>query len=136
MYNEKFQQFIDMCDGNVYKAVNLVAKLARQKAEATNNLVLHSEAISWVLTSETPQILNEVSNPKDCASYSTAYISDVLSYIDDIQVCDAVRTSLKHSKKEHHLIYLYRDVSDEHRRARVRVLTRMIWYNLYPHSKY
>ena len=51
-------------------------------------------------------------------------------YIADKEVCNAVYDSYYDSKKQTHLIYVYNSIQDEPRRARVRVLTRMLWYTL------
>lgn len=134
MDNSKFQDYVDNCNGNIYAAVNYVAKAARTRAETHNNIILHSEAISWVLTGETPQILNDIDVAQSNHSYALSYIDEVLSCVDDSDVCECVRMSLKYSKKSNHLIYVYNGVPDTERQARVRILVRMIWYHLNPHS--
>ena len=121
LHIQEFQHIAKSFD-SVYEATMYVAKTARRYAEKTNNRVLHSEAIDWVLTGETPEILNQSHRR------AISYIDDLLSEVSDSLVCRSVRCSVYESTRNKHLIYRYIDVNDEPRRARVRVLTNMIWY--------
>ena len=121
LHIKEFQHIAESFD-SVYGATMYVAKAARRYAEKTNNRVLHSEAIDWVLTGETPEILNQSHRR------AISYIDDLLSEVSDSLVCRSVRCSVYESIQTKHLIYRYIDVNDEPRRARVRILTNMIWY--------
>lgn len=113
--------------GSPYAAVNFVAKSARNKLLATNNQILDSEAISWVLTGIAPELRKR----RKIYDYSVTirYIDDVLACVDDEEVCECVRNSYEQSLESKHLIYSYNNELDDDRKARVRVLTRMIWFN-------
>lgn len=116
--------------GSSYAAVNLIASEARKLATQYDNKILHSEAIDWYLTGNKPKILNDKYKLYTSSNYVRSYVDEVLSYVDDIGVCESVRHSISASRSSNHLIYVYKDVSDDFRQARVRVLTRIIWYDL------
>ena len=116
--------------GNPYAAVNYIAASARKLAAKYNNLILDSEAINWLVTDNKPAILNKQHTISTKGDYVRSYVDEMLSYVDDTDVCDSVRYSINTSRDANHLIYVYTNVPDEFRQARVRILTRMIWYNL------
>lgn len=126
-----FAQYVDKY-GSPFSAVQQIAKEARFRAESNDNIIMHSEAISWVISGNKPDILNRYTTRR--ARRVNAYISiidDVLSEVDDEDVCNAVRESIKTSKNVNHLIYMYKSVHGEDRQARVRILTRIVWYKLH-----
>lgn len=61
--------------------------------------------------------------------YESRYIKEMFAYIDDKDIKDAVYDSFYDSKKNKNLIFIYNDIDDESRRARVRILTRILWFN-------
>ncbi len=129
------EEFNELCKekqfSTVYEGVMWVAVEARKKANQTGNLLLHSEAIDWVLTGKEPEVIKILQDKKkQRKSFTRAYLEEILSYVDDKEVCRSVKDSIYESKKCNHLIYIYKDVQDDSRRARIRVLTRMIWYHL------
>ena len=125
-----FQDCVDKL-GDVYSATIYIAKEARRRAEATDNLLLHSEAISWVITGEKPSILSTVDNLPTKDNYIQSQVNETLKYIDDLGVAESVKLSINSSISNKHLIYIYKDVPNDHQQARVRVLTNMLWYNLH-----
>lgn len=125
---KKFQEYASKFN-NVYSAINYIANQSRNLTKSTNNLILDSEAISWFLTGEKPSILSDIDKIKKQNRKKIVHITDILSYVDDISVCESAMTSLRVSKQAGYLIYVYKDVPDEDRQARVRVLTRILWYN-------
>lgn len=62
--------------------------------------------------------------------YESKYIKELFMYIDDKDIKDAVYDSFYDSKLKKNLVYVYNNISDVHKKARVRILTRMLWYNL------
>lgn len=130
--NERFIELVQEFNGNRYMAVNYIVKLARKLTAKYNYMLLDSEAISWLLTGAQPKIVTyyykSLHNKK---SPQHAFIDDILCYVDDKGVSFCVNQSIQMSQKANHLIYIYTGVSDEHRQARIRVLTRIIWYNLH-----
>lgn len=127
---EHFSRLVDECGGSVYSAVNLVAKKARIKAKETDYMILDCEAISWALTGEQPkEIHKRPSEAYPITGYGITDLEDMLSCVDDVKVAQAVRDSYDLSVKANHLIYSYKEVPDEDRQARIRVLTNLIWNN-------
>lgn len=113
--------------GNVYECVNYVAKEARELANSSEVSLTESRAITWVLSGDPPE---DVTQPAPILEKRAKLmcIDDMLWTVDDPQVRAAVTRSAFRSWREHHLLYEYLDVPDEPRKARIRVLTRMIWY--------
>lgn len=122
---EHFRKLVDEC-GSPYAAVNHIAMEARRKLKEVDSQILDSKAITWALTGIPPKIhnRNEAYYLRDEAQ---AYLDDMLCYVDDEDVCESVRNSYKTSKRANHLIYVYKNDLDESRRARVRILTRIVW---------
>ena len=136
MVDDKYlQKYINKCNGDRFAATMLVAKLARNLADKYDNLILHSEALTWVLTGERPMIIDDNGKlNKSIISNNKSYMDDLLCSVDDDEVCDAVRDSISHSNTCQNLVYLYNEITEEPRRARVRVLTRMIWYQTHKYK--
>lgn len=113
--------------GSPYAAVNYVAKTARKLMKEIEYPVMESEAISWVLTGEKPEAKGRNRIP---FNYDIHLLDDILSGVDDPEVCISVRESYSASLQAHHLIYCYHMSLDENRKARVRILLNMVWYNI------
>ena len=106
--------------------VREVAKKARSLADEYDNNIFHSEALTFIMTGAKPD-----NKYRYADEYEATIIKELFCYIDDIEVKNAVYDSFYLSKSHNNLIYEYNDISDPHRQARVRVLTRMIWYKVY-----
>lgn len=126
MIKREFDALADKL-GSTYAAVNYIAKSARQKRKQVDNRILESEAITWALTGIQPK-LRRVCKVAEWGTLN--YLDEVLSYVDDENVAQSVRESYSESAKVHHLIYCYHSDLNESQKSRVRVLTRMIWYNI------
>ena len=114
--------------GSTYAAVNYVAKESRKLMMQCNNELLGSEAITCVLTGQPPKRKHRHLSDKDL--YSSSIVDDVLFDVNDDSVEESVRDSYEASLEQHHLIYCYHSELTEPQKARVRVLTNMIWYNI------
>ena len=132
MLKKEFDQLAEAL-GSTFAAVNFIAKLAREKREQSNYSLLESEAISWVLTGKEPP---KNRYPKSDILHHVFEISDLLSEIDDEEVAESVWQSYEISLKEHHLIYQYQEGMCEGQKARVRILSRMIWYNIQQEGRF
>lgn len=118
--------------GSRFAAVVYVSELARTRAKRAHNRILESEAISWVLTGDKPQILNNMEHANMPRSrLKLDYILDKLCYVEDIDVRDAVCSTLKYSIQASHLIYVYNNIKDVYRQSRIRVLSNMLWDELH-----
>ena len=110
--------------GSKYLAINYVSNLARKLKTSVNNNVLESQAITWALTGNKP----EITVRPNYIDYSS--LDELSCYVDDIDVCESVRMSYSQSLKEKHLLYRYKEGISNHQKARVRILVKMIWYNM------
>lgn len=119
--------------GSTYKATVYLMRKSRMLADKTDNLILHSEAITWALRGEKPGVLKDLDHLPKRVDYKNLYIDEILSYVDDKDVCQSVRDSFYYSRKAKNLVYIYDKVLEPTRQARVRILVRLIWYELYPH---
>ena len=126
-----FDGYSEQC-GSPYTACNLIASKARELAERNNNIIMHSEAISWVLSDIKPQILSiyEKNKQKYRNSVCITVTQEVLELVSDSEVVNAVESSIRQSRREKHLIYMYKDIADTPRQGRVRVLCNIIWDKL------
>lgn len=129
MNNSKFAEYVALT-GNPYIAIKDVVEDARAIA-LQNPVLLDSEALSWVLSGEEPQIISKYNKYVRRKLSQNSYISNILSEVDDEDVKAAVYESISASKRANYLVYVYTNISEIHRQARVRILVRMIWYNLH-----
>lgn len=116
---------------SIYADVMKVAGAARRLANKHDNLILHSEAITHVVNNTIPDVSLLV---KDCDDYDAKLIKEMFCYIDDADICNAVYDSFYESKSRHNLIYIYNSITDPSTQARVRVLTRMLWYKIHDYE--
>ena len=112
---------------NVYAEVCRVMNAARALADLCDNKILHSEALTHIVRGTEPNC-PYIADYRD--EYEAYHIRDMFCYIDDKDICDAVYDSFYESKRAKNLVYVYNHINDSGRRARVRVLTRMLWYKL------
>jgi len=132
-YREQFDQLASAL-GSTYAAVNFISSAARVLLETHDYPCVESQAILWALTGKKPKFRKKHSL---LSELDTVHIlDDVLCYVEDSEVCKMVRKSYGESLKVHHLIYFYNDEMDEYTRARIRILTRIAWYNLVSDSIY
>ena len=129
--NEHFNEIVSKFNGNRYQAVQYIQKQSRKLLEYTDNRITDSEAITWVLTGEKPDYESRKTFNEITAKYEDAYVDEILCYIDDKQVCESIRLSIRKSDKSKNLVYRYTKGLDESKKSRVRVVTRIIWYNLF-----
>ena len=108
---------------NRFKDVRKIALRAKRIAKQYNGQLFHSEAISCAVTQELPKYDYKRNDTK-----LDNLIKDMFCEVEDIDVRNAVYDSLMLSRKKHYLIYIYNNIEDASRQARVRVLTNMLWY--------
>lgn len=124
--NDEFNRLANKL-GSRYGAVNYIAQEARRRRSESDYTMLESEAISWVLTGNKPPTR---ARSKVDISTNISMVQDILSEIEDDNVRASVYASYKQSLKVGHLIYCYHESLDEGQQSRVRVLMKMIWYNI------
>lgn len=124
---DKFNKLADVFGSN-YAAIRYLANSARQLMLKDTTQLLDSQALTWAITGEKP--VTKHINITLLDKYNINKLEDVLCYVDDEDVCQDVRTSYEESLKSKHLIYCCNRTTNEYQQARVRVLVRIIWYNL------
>ena len=127
--DSQFSQFYKKLSNSssIYSDVMSISNQARELSKRSGESILHSEAISMVLKGDTSKI---VFDDDVIDEYESKYIKEMFMYIDDKEIKDAVYDSFYDSKKNRNLIYVYNEITDENRKSRVRILTRMLWFNL------
>lgn len=126
--NHNFPKYVELC-GNTYAATLFVGKYARKLAEKYSNVISHAEALAWILSGVVPEgVKNYSERIKQRSQRSLMYAKESLVGVLDENVKNSVLESLRRSKKEGHLLYVYEEVYDKDLQARVRVLTNKIWY--------
>lgn len=112
---------------NIYQELTTLMKSARQLADSVGNHILHSQALTSIIQDK-PIDKNVVNWRYN--KFNNNEVNEFLSDIDDVDVSNAVYDSIHISNEKRHLIYRYNNISDEGRRARIRILTRMLYDNL------
>lgn len=111
--------------GNIYACIEPIADKSREIYAKHNDKITDSQAMSWAMTGDVPSTIHKMK--KFAKRYSGN--EDLLNYIDNKSIQEAVHESYMLSVICNHLIYSYKDIQDPFLRSRVRVLTNMIWYN-------
>lgn len=116
--------------GNKYLAVMQIANDARQLQKKYGNVPLESEAITWILRGVDQKTLDTIKRIQSRKKFYLSYLDEVLTYVDDLEVKQSVKQSIKQSKRAQNLVYFY-STQDRFKQTRIRVLTRIIWYELF-----
>ena len=120
-----FRKFLET-QPNKYELVLDVARDARKLSAEYDEELMHSKAITHTLHGTKPK-MKEI-----CRWESEAIkIKDIFCSIDDRDIRDAVYDSFYASKEANNLKYVYNDIREPYKQARVRILTRMLWYSLH-----
>ena len=128
--NTKFNQYEKAC-GSKFAAIMYVSKLARHRMKLVDNCIPESKALLWIVTGiEPPAVIAWRDNQARKADRVESYVQDRIYYIEDTEIRTAVEYSIEQSKLAKHLIYRYKSISDPYKKARVRILCKMIWDEL------
>lgn len=120
-----FEELASTC-GSRYAAVMYIAKTARKLA-LRGKRVSDSALVKWAISGEEPKGYdNQYIKRLDDSDILSAY--DILSYVDDQEIVDAVLLSYRTSIKKHMLTFADNNL-DDIRNTRARILTRMVWYS-------
>lgn len=126
-FNSKFNDY-ERAFGNRFAAIMYISKVARHRMNSVYNCITESQAISWVITGIEPETLKfHLECRERRLNMDITYAEDRLLYIEDKQVRDAVRLTVMSARESNYLIYNYKDVVDDFRQARVRILSNIIW---------
>lgn len=125
-------KYLDQTD-NVFEAINTWYDESCKLNSKYQGRLLDSEALSYSLIDKIPDDVNCRKFVKFSeSSYKFKYIEEALNQIDDKDIKLAVNKSLYKSIKEKNLVFDYLKILTEAQKARVRIICRMVWYNLYP----
>lgn len=133
--SKNFKVWVDRYNGNVYKAVYELGQAAAKRVKDCNNKISNAEGISWVLNGHKPDYEHRRAYWDTKKAIIEEYIDTNLELIDDKQICKCVRSSVWSSLNHRYLLYDYKGVDDESRRARIRILTKLIWYEIKPNYR-
>lgn len=124
------EAFVDICKGDRFKACNLIAHTADKLLRVVNNSISESEAVSWAMTSVVPDNLQDRRRQHMLLSVpKTEYMNNLLSYVDNDGIKEAVQESFSQSVRLGSLTFYYPSKLSQGQKQRVRVLTRMCWHN-------
>lgn len=124
------ETFVDRCKGDRFKACNVIANTADKLLRVVNNSISESEAVSWAITSVAPDNLQDRRRQHMLLSVpKTKYMNNLLSYVDDDGIREAVQESFSQSVRLGSLTFYYPSKLSQGQKQRVRVLTRMCWHN-------
>lgn len=128
----KLRNYIAHCD-NVYSVVNTISSIARDKYKECNGYILDSEALTWVIQNTKPNHtdINRGNNMQSSKiPYNMMTVDDILCNIEDVEVKESVKESILRSHESNYLLYYYKDIKDEFKKSRVRIIVKMIWDKL------
>jgi len=125
LYNPTYEELSQSL--GPYVATIQIAQMAREITNSLGNRITDSEAISYAAKGELP-------NPKDYPDHRLDRVKNYISYIDDIEVKSAIVSSYEQSLQKNNLIYFYKNVDDEPRQARIRIIMNILWDNR-PHKE-
>ena len=117
---------------SIFESINNYCAEANKLYSRYGGILSHKECLISTLTGELPEDLEhrKLVITSD-ASYFKAYVNSALSEVDDSKVKSSVQISLKASQSEHNLVFHYLEGLSESQKSRVRILSKMIWNNLY-----
>lgn len=133
--SKNFKVWVDRYNGNVYKAVYELGQAAAKRVKDCNNKISNAEGISWVLNGHKPDYEHRRAYWDTKKAIIEEYIATNLELIYDKKICKCVRSSVWNSLNHRYLLYDYKGVDDESRRARIRILTKLIWYEIKPNYR-
>lgn len=103
-----------------FYATMKIAKEARKVCQELPGRIDFSTAIDYIAN-------EKLINPEDFPDHRLDTAKEYLNYILDQQVVEAVLASYECSLNYEKVLYKYLTLKDEHRMARVRILTNMLW---------
>ena len=126
LYIDVFEYY-ESSFGSRFAAVNYIAKCARKLCEEYDDKILDSEAITLVVDESRKHSIEALHKNKQFMNVEEKLIEDKLSFVSNTSVREAAKMSVINSLYKGNLVYQYNDIDDEPTKARVRVLTNMIW---------
>lgn len=129
---QRVEDIVDEYNGDRYKAINWICNKAEELGKSVDYCLSESECIVWALSNLEPENLEERKRQHmNAITHRTHYLENLLGYIEDDDIIEAVRTSYDMSVRIDSLTFYYNNIRDKFKKVRVRILTRMCWYNRY-----
>ena len=125
-YSPRYKELCEIM--NPYLAVLQVAQEARIISHSLDNRIPSATALDYAARDQLP-------NPKDYPDHRLDRVKNYIIYILDIEVKSAIIASYEQSLRKNNLVYDYRNVEDEPRQARVRIIMNVLWDSR-PHKIY
>lgn len=125
------QKYLDVYCGDQFKACNAMCFDAFRLYRESGSCLSNNEALSWALTGKAPDIKERAKQHMNLTVQRTKYMKNLLSYVDDDDVVTCVEESFSQSVRLGNLTFFYPVKIESSKKARVRVLTRMCWFNRY-----
>ena len=125
-------EYMHRCD-SPFELILGVSSIAREKCKEWEGLISESEALTWVMQNKEPEIVKhfkgKVPTKEEALDYNSrlSYLKDFLSQIDDEDIRSAVKDSYIASLHNRNLVYRYNNIKSTSLKARVRVLSKMLW---------
>lgn len=126
IYTDVFEYYENLF-GSKFAAVNYIAKKARMISEEYDERILDSEAITIAIDESRREYVESTHSIKESKNEEDSIIESVLSLVSDTSVREAARLSIINSLYKQNLLYQYNKICDKNQKARVRVLTNMMW---------
>ena len=118
VYNPHYQELCQQM--NPYLAIMQMAEDTRNICSSLDNRITVSAALDYAAQGTVP-------NPKDYPDHRLDRVKDYLTGVIDPEIRYAVIKSYEASLYKDHLIYVYNNISDNPRQARVRVILNILW---------
>lgn len=130
--NDLFEKKYLSKTDNVFEAVNMLSQDAYAIYHTYEGKLLKSECLTCAITGRLPENISKRKTLLEIeATYRSKYIREALCEIDDIDVRKSVFVTLNTSIENKFLSYRYLSGMSDGQKARVKVISNMIWYNLY-----
>ena len=128
--HKQVDKLVDAYNGDLFAICNDAASKSRELMKSVNNSVLESEAITWALLGKKPKNLKKrVRQHMNISVPRTSYMNKLLGFIEDEDILDCVKESFTQSVRLGNLTFYYPVKIPDYKKSRVRVLTRMCWFN-------
>lgn len=130
IFQKKIEQLVDMFDGDRFQACNYIAEKSYELVKLTGDCISSSEAQVAILTGKLDVDLNERRQHKmNLIAPKTEFMNTILKYVDNDDICQCVRESYSQSVRIGSITFYYPVHLSSEDKTRVRVLSRMCWYN-------
>lgn len=107
-------------NANPYQAAMQIAQASRNMCIDIPHRLEMSRAIEFASNGIVP-------NADDYIDHRMDHVEDYLCGVADSDIADAVRISYAKSLEYNNLVYVYNQVHDRSRRAKIRIILKMLW---------